>query len=168
MKPTITLADVHGSINTYEVSNATLMQIWEVLETNGQKVEKLSLPDYPSADGIVVEEVQPEVKPVAVAIDLPHTVREGTKAGYVEILFDGPVCADTSKELRSHGFRFSPRKKLWFGEDIRRPNAYLALPVQRNETVYPSTKPVAKQEPKAEPAKDDNAFMSSLANLMGA
>lgn len=45
MPATITLADVHGSIETYEVENSLFMQIWDLLHVQANKVDKLRLPE---------------------------------------------------------------------------------------------------------------------------
>lgn len=43
---TITLADVHGAIETYEVQNTLFMQIWDLLHAAGcNKIDKLTLPE---------------------------------------------------------------------------------------------------------------------------
>lgn len=49
------------------------------------------------------------------------TLRDGTKDGYVELLFDGKPEQGIIDDLKSNGFRWSSRNKLWYGKQDRLP-----------------------------------------------
>jgi len=56
--------------------------------------------------------------------DTEFTVREGTKPGYVEILFNDKPDKDVRDVLKHSGFRWSRNNGLWYGKFEKLPNQF--------------------------------------------
>ncbi len=169
-QPTITLSDATGTIHSYTVPIPVLVQVFQLMHESPdcEVIEKLAIPE--PSNVVEFEPPRPTAAPVDV-LDLPHTIREGTKAGYVEILFDAAPDDVTRTTLKNAGFRWAFRRGVWYGLEADLPEAYRVIDVERpeaGEDTGGNSEPETPTQPPAPsaPASDDAAFMSSLAGLM--
>ena len=80
------------------------------------------LAEYSEIEAIKPTNDVPEVK--VITDDTDYSVREGTKPGFVEIIFNDKPGDDVRTRLKDSGFRWSPRNSVWFGRQDRLPDQF--------------------------------------------
>lgn len=94
------LEEIDNAFDNHNIDIKKLKAFKEELNTPVQEVE-------------TVEESSNDNNEYANKVEL----KENKELNGIELIFNGKVNQETSKELKSHGFRFSFKKKLWYAKN---------------------------------------------------